>query len=123
MMAADSLLGYDAGSGRAVARALMPGIAETSLMMRRALILGLLLLGPAAQALAEHAKLVLDVAGANDKQSSFMDQTPPESGKNPRPVVKAKAGDTIRIQWSFTNVYPHKSLDNVVVHFFIAREN
>jgi hypothetical protein len=51
-----------------------------------------------------------------------MDQTPPDSGKNPRPVVKAKVGEPIRIQWMFTNVYPHKTLENVVVHFFIARE-
>src|SRR5262249_33570888 len=122
-MAPDRLLGYDAGSGRPIAPTWTIATPETSPMLRRASILGLVLFfGSAVHALAEHAKIVLDVAGPNDKQTSFMDQTPPESGKTPRPVVKAKAGETIRIQWSFTNVYPHKTLENVVVHFFIARQ-
>src|SRR5262245_28193875 len=90
--------------------------------MCRVLIAGLFLNLSAGLVLAEHAKINLDVAGPNDKQTSFMDQTPPESGKNPRPVVRAKVGEPVRIQWSFTNVYPHKTLSNVVVHFFIARE-
>jgi hypothetical protein len=72
-------------------------------------------------ALAEHAKINLDVSSPTDKQTAFVDQTPPDSGKNPRPVLKAKAGEPIRVQWTFTNVYPHKTLENIVVHFFIAR--
>jgi hypothetical protein len=74
------------------------------------------------RARAEHAKINLDVSVPGDQQTAFVDQTPPESGKNPRPVIKAKVGDPIRIQWVFTNVYPHKTLSNVVVHFFVARE-
>jgi hypothetical protein len=70
----------------------------------------------------EHAKITLDVAAPGSQQTAFMDQTPPEWGKNPRPVVKAKVGDPIKIQWTFINVYPHKTLENVVVHFFVARE-
>ena len=70
---------------------------------------------------AEHAKINLDVVAPSGQQTAFVDQTPPESGKNPRPVLKAKAGEPIKIQWMFTNVYPHKTLENVVVHFFIAR--
>src|SRR5689334_3234415 len=71
---------------------------------------------------AEHAKITLEVASPTDKQTSFMDQTPPDSGKNPRPVLKARAGDPIKIQWYFTNVYPHKTLQNVVCHFFVVRQ-
>ena len=70
---------------------------------------------------AEHAKIVLDVAGSGGQQTAFVDQTPPATGKNPRPVLKVKAGDPIKVQWTLTNVYPHKTLENVVVHFFIAR--
>lgn len=81
-------------------------------------------LGLAARpALAEHAKINLEVSGSGQQQTSFMDQTPPESGKNPRPVIKVKAGDPIRVQWVFTNTYPHKTIENVVVHFFVARED
>jgi hypothetical protein len=71
---------------------------------------------------AEHAKINLDVVTPSDQKTSFVDQTPPASGKNPRPVIKARAGEAIKIQWTLTNVYPHKTLENVVVHFFIAPE-
>jgi hypothetical protein len=85
-------------------------------------ILGVLSIGVAATARAEHAKINLDVSAPGSKQTAFVDQTPPEWGKNPRPVLRAKVGDPIRIQWVLTNVYPHKTLENVVVHFFIAAE-
>lgn len=94
------------------------------MMMRSILLasLGLTCFGTWAR--AEHAKIHLDVSGPNNtKQTAFVDQTPPESGKNPRPVLKAKVGDPIRIEWVMTNVYPHKTLENVVVHFFIARQD
>jgi hypothetical protein len=71
---------------------------------------------------AEHAKITLEVSAPGSQQTAFMDQTPPDWGKNPRPVVKARAGDPIKIQWMFVNIYPHKTLENVVVHFFIVRE-
>ena len=71
---------------------------------------------------AEHAKINLDVATGGNNVSAFVDQTPHESGKNPRRVIKAKVNDPIRIQYLLTNVYPHKTLENVVVHFFIARQ-
>jgi hypothetical protein len=74
------------------------------------------------EARAEHAKITLEVATPGGQQTAFMDQTPPDWGKNPRPVVKARAGDPIKIQWMFINIYPHKTLENVVVHFFVARE-
>lgn len=71
---------------------------------------------------AEHAKINLEVSGPRDQVAAYVDQTPPESGKNPRPVLKVRTGDPIRINWLLTNVYPHKTLENVVVHFYIARE-
>jgi len=71
---------------------------------------------------AEHAKIDLEVATPRNNVSAFVDQTPPEWGKNPRPVLKAKVNEPIRIKYLFTNVYPHKTLENVVVHFYIARQ-
>jgi hypothetical protein len=70
----------------------------------------------------EHAKINLDVTASGEQVTAFVDQTPPEHGKNPRPVLKVKAGQAIKIQWSLTNVYPHKTLENVVVHFYVAKE-
>ncbi len=71
---------------------------------------------------AEHAKINLDVVVPGGQQTAFVDQTPPDSGKNPRPVLKVRAGEPIKVQWVLTNVYPHKTLEGVVVHFFIARQ-
>jgi hypothetical protein len=79
-----------------------------------------LLLAPAVR--AEHAKINLEVATSRDSVSAFVDQTPPAWGKNPRPVLKAKVNEPLRIQFLIENVYPHKTLENVVVHFYIARQ-
>src|SRR3954447_16065862 len=49
---------------------------------------------------AEHAKINLDISAAGEQVTAFVDQTPPEHGKNPRPVLKARAGDPIKIQWT-----------------------
>jgi hypothetical protein len=72
---------------------------------------------------AEHAKITLEVSTGRETVTAFVDQTPPESGKNPRPILKAKVNEPIRIKYVLTNVYPHKLLENVVVHFFIARQD
>jgi hypothetical protein len=71
---------------------------------------------------AEHAKIQLEVAGRRDQVAASVDQTPPEWGKNPRPVLKVRPNEPVRIQFLLTNVYPHKTLENVVVHFFVVRE-
>jgi hypothetical protein len=89
--------------------------------MRRTLAVGTVLfasIGTAAR--AEHAKITLDVESAGTRVTAYVDQTPPPSGKNPRPVLKAKTGAAIKVEWVLTNVYPHKTLENVVVHFYIT---
>jgi hypothetical protein len=52
----------------------------------------------------EHAKITLDVTTKGETTTAYVDQTPPDHGKNPRPVVKVKAGDPIKINWMLTNV-------------------
>lgn len=74
-------------------------------------------------ALAEHARISLEVAGPDGQETAHVDQTPPDSGKNPRPVLRVKAGDPIKVRYLLTNLYPHKTIEGVVVHFFIARED
>jgi hypothetical protein len=78
----------------------------------------LLVVGQTAR--GEHAKINLDVIVPGDQKTAFVDQTPPPTGKNPRPVIKAKVRDPIKVEWSFTNVYPHKTLENVILHFYVA---
>jgi hypothetical protein len=93
-------------------------------MRRSTAIIGAVVFGglSVSSAQAEHAKIQLEVATLRDQVTASVDQTPPEWGKNPRPVLKAKPGEPIRIQFILTNVYPHKTLENVVVHFFIIRQ-
>ena len=89
----------------------------------RSLIIFPVLLGIApVAALAEHAKIQLEVAGRRDQVTAYVDQTPPEWGKNPRPVLKVRPNESVKVQFLLTNVYPHKTLENVVVHFFVIRE-
>jgi hypothetical protein len=80
-------------------------------------------LAMAITACAEHAKINLDVTVGRETATAHVDQTPPDSGKSPRPVVKAKVNEQIRINYLLTNVYPHKTLENVVVHFYVARQD
>jgi hypothetical protein len=76
----------------------------------------------ATTARAEHAKVTLDVESGGKKETAFVDQTPPATGKNPRPVIKVKAGETIKIQWTLTNVYPNKTLPDVLVHSYVVKQ-
>jgi hypothetical protein len=71
---------------------------------------------------AEHAKIELEVAGRRGQVTAHVDQTPPEWGKNPRPVLKVRPDEPVKVQFLLTNVYPHKTLENVVVHFFVVRQ-
>jgi hypothetical protein len=80
-------------------------------------------LAMACEGHAEHAKINLEVTVGRETATAHVDQTPPDSGKSPRPVVKAKVNEPIKINYLLTNVYPHKTLENVVVHFYVARQN
>ena len=83
--------------------------------------LALALLPSAAR--AEHFDIKLTATGPDGTgKEAFADQTPPIGGLNPRPVLRAKAGDTIAIQFIMTNVYAHESARNAGIRFYIVRE-
>ena len=92
------------------------------LMTSAILGIAIVAVAPACPAWAEHAKIQLEVAGRRDQVTAYVDQTPPEWGKNPRPVLKVRRHEPVKVQFHLTNVYPHKTLENVVVHFFVVRE-
>ncbi len=71
---------------------------------------------------AEHAKIELVVSGGGNQATANVDQTPPEWGKNPRPVLRVRANEPVEIRFLFTNVYPHKTLENAVIHLFVVRQ-
>lgn len=86
------------------------------------MLVPILLGAVSSAALAEHAKIQLEVGGRRDQVTAYVDQTPPEWGKNPRPVLKVRPKEPVKVQFLLTNVYPHKTLENVVVHFFVVRQ-
>ena len=40
--------------------------------------------------------------------------------QEPAPVLKVRAGETLKVQWSFTNIYPHKTLEDALLYFYVA---
>jgi hypothetical protein len=90
--------------------------------MRRAAFSLLLALLPCA-ARAEHFDIKLTATAPDGtSKEAFADQTPPVGGLNPRPVLRAKAGDTIAFQFVMTNVCAHASARHAGVRFYIVRE-
>ena len=50
------------------------------------------------------------------------DTSPPEGGVNPRPVVAARSGQEIKVDWSMRSAFPHGDMKNVTVHFYVVAE-
>jgi len=83
---------------------------------------GLLFLLPGL-ACAEHFDIKLVAARADGTtQQAFADQSPPAGGLNARPVLKARAGEKITIQFIMTNVYAHASAPDAGVRYYLVRE-
>src|SRR5947199_10787358 len=86
-------------------------------------LLAMLLLGAAGPARAEHFEIDITVNTPRGQAESHWDTSPPVGGVNPRPVVKAKAGDRISIDWLMRSEYPHGVIKDAGVHFFVVRES
>jgi hypothetical protein len=72
---------------------------------------------------AEHFDIKLLAVGPDGvTQQAYADQSPPEGGLNPRPVLKARAGGEIVVQFIMTNVYPHGTAANAGVHYYVVKE-
>jgi hypothetical protein len=88
----------------------------------RALIAGAVLLALVAPARAEHFGIDLTVKTPHGQEEAHWDTSPPVGGVNPRPVVTAKVGDRIDIDWLMRSEFPHGVLKDATVHFFVVRE-
>ena len=82
------------------------------------------LLLTAAAARAEHFEIQLTVSSSTDKQTSFSDTNTAQrpQGNKPRPVVHAKPNEELTLQFFFTSNFPHDSIKNVTVLYYIAPE-
>ena len=76
----------------------------------------------AGPALAEHFDIQLRVNGAQRQTQASMDTTPPIGGLNPRPLLKIKLGNIIKVDWRVRNSSPHGTLKGVTVHLFVVKQ-
>jgi hypothetical protein len=83
---------------------------------------GLMLAVVAMPARAEHFGIDVTVKTPRGQAESHWDTSPPVGGLNPRPVVSAKVGDRVEIEWLMRSEFPHGVLKGVTVHFFVVRE-
>src|SRR5207237_120186 len=72
---------------------------------------------------AEHFEVLLRVETAQNAAEASMDTSPPIGGLNKRPVLKARAGEPLRVKWRMKNAFPHGTMKAVTVHFFVVRED
>jgi hypothetical protein len=78
---------------------------------------------------AEHAKIDLKLlrlapgSGAEEElATATADQEPPAGGRNPRPLGKVKVGESLALQFFFTNTYPHGVKKDVTVRYYLVPE-
>ena len=71
---------------------------------------------------AEHFDIALRAESGRQLAEASMDTTPPIGGVNPRPVLRLKAGDPVRITWKLKSGFPHGTMKGVTIHFFVVRE-
>lgn len=71
---------------------------------------------------AEHFEIALKAEAGRQLVEASVDTTPPIGGVNPRPVLRLKAGDPVRITWTLKSNFPHGIMKGVTIHFFVVRE-
>jgi hypothetical protein len=87
----------------------------------RALLLSLLLpLAPAAD--ASHLAVQLTVEGQPRPTRAETDTMPPPSGKKPRPLLRIRRDQPVRLRWSVRNTDRRKKLEKILIHLFLVRE-
>jgi hypothetical protein len=85
-------------------------------------IVALLLAGPRL-ARGEHFTIDLKAAVGDDRScAAISDQSPPETGVMPRPVLSVARGEVVTLQFIMTNVYPHGTIKGAGARFYVVRQ-
>jgi hypothetical protein len=87
-----------------------------------ALLLAALLAAGARPAQASHLAAAVTVETAAGRVRGQRDSEPPLGGAQTRPRVKARVGEALQIRWEMRNTSARTTLKEMVVHFFIVRE-
>jgi hypothetical protein len=86
-----------------------------------ALLVAALLAG-AGPAQASHLAAAVTVESAAGRARGQGDSEPPLGGAKSRPRVKCRVGEALQIRWEMRNTSARTTLKEMVVHFFIVRE-
>jgi hypothetical protein len=71
---------------------------------------------------ASHLALDLTVEGRPAPARAGTDTSPPAGGTKPRPVVKLRRDEPVRLRWSMRNTDRDRKLENLLVHLFVVRQ-
>src|SRR5207248_3061710 len=100
------------GSGEG--RELMP---PRHSIIGRVILLFSLTLGHASPLWASHLAVRLTVDGDPRPAQADTDTTPPANGKKPRPLLRARVNEPVKLHWSMKNTSGQK-LEKLLVHLF-----
>jgi hypothetical protein len=102
--------------------------ARRNMIYRTALTLAVLLASPLAGR-SEHATIDLrlirptgDARTSNVEANANVDVEPPAGGFSPRPLIKVKAEEPLILQFILVNNYPHGVHKDVVVRYYVVRQ-
>lgn len=87
----------------------------------RMLLFACLWVGSVPGVFASHLAIDLTIEGSPRPAHAGTDTTPPANGKNPRPLVHARAGEAVTLHWVVKNA-EERTLDTLLVHVFVVRE-
>ena len=74
---------------------------------------------------AEHFNIELTVQSGmqpQDDATAHSDTDPPPQGNKPRPLVHARAGEELTLQFFVSSNFPHNAIKGVGVRYYIAPE-
>jgi hypothetical protein len=73
----------------------------------------------------EHFEIQLTVSSSTERQTSTSDTNTPQKpqGNDPRPVVHAKVGEEIVLQYFVSSNFPHNAIKQVTILHYIVPED
>jgi hypothetical protein len=72
---------------------------------------------------AHHFTIDLEAKSAANAQKAGTDTLAPGIKNHLRPVLDVNAGQPVKVQWTLTNRDARESFKNVLVHFFVVKED
>ena len=92
-------------------------------MLRFLCLSSCLLVALCGTARAEHFAIDLEVQAKGEKATAHAVTLGPGQKTKSRPILRLKAGERVHAKWVMTNTHPKSSFKDVLVHFFVVKED